>query len=146
MTERVFVDSNVLVYRRDAGEEEKQPRAAEWMEHLARSRLGRLSLQVLHEYYVTVTRKLEPGLSVAEARADVADLLVWRPLPMDADTFREAWHMEDRFGLSFWDALIVGAARSIGCRYLLTEDLQDGLDLDGLRVVDPFMTSPGDLS
>lgn len=145
MTERVFVDSNVLVYRRDASETEKQPRAAEWVEHLARSRVGRLSVQVLHEYYVTVTRRLDPGLPAEEARADVADLLVWRPLPMDADTLQEAWHVEDRFGLSLWDALIVGAARSIGCRYLLTEDLQDGDDFDGLRVVDPFTTSPADL-
>lgn len=146
MTERVFVDSNVLVYRRDAGEAEKQPRAAEWIEHLARSRLGRLSVQVLHEYYVTVTRKLDPGLPAEEARADVADLFVWRPLPLDADTLREAWRVEDRFGLSFWDALIVGAARSTGCRYLLTEDLQDDQDLDGLRVVDPFSTRPDELS
>lgn len=146
MTERVFVDSNVLVYRRDAGEAEKQPRAAEWVEHLARSRLGRLSVQVLHEYYVTVTRKLDPGLPAEEARADAADLFVWRPLPLDADTLQEAWRVEDRFGLSFWDALIVGAARSAGCRYLLTEDLQDGQDLDGLRVVDPFSTRPDELS
>lgn len=146
MTERVFVDSNVLVYRRDVRETEKQSRAAEWVEHLARSRLGRVSIQVLHEYYATVTRKLDPGIPVEEARADVTDYLVWRPVPLEAGLLRDAWRAEDRFGLPFWDALIVAAARDAGCRYLLTEDLQDGQDLDDVRVVDPFHTAPDELA
>jgi predicted nucleic acid-binding protein len=136
----VFVDTNVLVYTRDASEPDKQPRALEWMRLLWDSGSGRLSHQVLQEFYVTTTRKLRPGLPPEQARADVRDLLSWRPLTVDGDLLEAAWSIEDRFGLSFWDALIVASARTAGCRSLLTEDLQEGLELDGLRVVDPFRT------
>lgn len=143
MTDLVFVDSNVLVYRRDASEKTKQPQAAAWIEHLWRARTGRLSVQVLEEYYQVVTRRLKPGLPVHEARQEVRELTTWRPVPMDAEVVSGAWEIEDRFGFSFWDALIVSAALRAGCSRLLTEDLQAGLDLDGVLVVDPFRTAPG---
>src|SRR5712692_5673330 len=69
----VFVDTNVLVYARDSSERTKHPRARAWLEMLWRERTGRLSTQVLHEYYVTVTRNLKPGLRADEAREDVRD-------------------------------------------------------------------------
>ena len=142
----VFVDTNVLVYARDASEPEKRPLARAWIDHLWETRQGRLSVQVLHELYVTVTRKLQPGLTPAQARAEVDDLLAWRPEPVGPQAVRDAWAMEDRFGLSYWDALIVASARSAGCRVLLTEDLQHGQELDGLRVVDPFRVGPAELT
>lgn len=138
----VFVDTNVLVYARDASEGDKQLRAVEWLRSLAERREGRLSLQVLNEYYVTVTRKLNPGLGREDARADVRDLLSWDPIAPHGGVIAGAWALEDRYGLSFWDALIVAAARLSGCDRLLTEDLQDGLELDGLLVVDPFAHTP----
>ena len=139
----VFVDTNVLVYARDGSEPEKQSAAAEWMDSLWEAREGRLSAQVLHEYYVTVTRKLEPGLDPASARTDVRALAAWRPLRLDGALIESAWEAEDRFGFAFWDALIVAAARRLGCGHLLSEDLQDGQDLDGVVVVDPFRHEPG---
>lgn len=142
MTDLVFVDSNVLVYRRDASEVAKQPQAAAWIEHLWRTRSGRLSIQVLQEYYQVVTRRLKPGLSPSEARQEVRELMTWRPAAMDAEVVSGAWEIEDRYGLSFWDALIVSAALRTGCRRLLTEDLQAGQELDGVLVVDPFQTAP----
>lgn len=138
MTETFFVDSNVLVYRRDASERTKQPTAALWVDALWRTRRGRLSVQVLEEYYQVVTRKLRPGLPIAEARGEVRDFFAWQPVPMSPAILEEAWSVEERFGLSFWDGLIVGAARVAGCRYLLSEDLQDGQDLDGVLVLSPF--------
>jgi predicted nucleic acid-binding protein len=141
----VFVDTNVLVYARDASEPEKQPQAAGWIEHLWRTRAGRLSFQVLHEYYAATTRKLKPGLTPEQARADVRDLLAWRPVPAGTELLEAGWSVEDRFGLSCWDALIVAAARIAGCEYLLTEDLQHGTELEGLRVVSPFRTAAGSL-
>lgn len=141
----VFVDTNVLVYARDASEPARQPRAAEWMEVLWRTRAGRISVQVLEEYYVTVTSKLEPGLEPADARSDVRSLGAWDPLPLDADLLEAAWQFEDRFGFAFWDALIVAAGRRARCRYLLSEDLQAGQDLGGLEVVDPFARAPEEL-
>ncbi len=140
--DRVFVDTNVLVYARDASEPIKQPQARRWLDVLWASRRGRLSTQVLNEYYVTVTRKLSPGLTPVEAREDVQDLRTWQPILLDVTLIDRAFGMEDSYGFSFWDALIVAAAHVAGARYLLTEDLQDGQDLQGIRVVNPFVHSP----
>jgi predicted nucleic acid-binding protein len=138
----VFVDANVLVYARDASQGTKQQAAADWIDHLWRTRTGRLSTQVLSEFYVTVTRKLDPGMALSDARADVRDLFAWGPVPITDELVTEAWQVQDRFQFAYWDALIVAAAGEAGCDRLLTEDLQHGQDLDGLVVVDPFQTSP----
>jgi predicted nucleic acid-binding protein len=79
----VFVDTNVLVYSRDTAELDKHRKAAGWMTHLWNTRQGRLSYQVLQEFYVTVTEKLDPGLDRAAARRVVRSLLPWRPVPID---------------------------------------------------------------
>jgi predicted nucleic acid-binding protein len=138
----VFVDTNVLVYLRDQRDQDRQRRAAEWMGHLWESRLGRISAQVLHEYYVTVTAKLEPGLSIAEAQEDALALIAWSPLPLTASLMEDAWDAQERWGFSFWDSLIMAAARAQGCGVLLTEDLTHDQDLGGLRVVSPFLEPP----
>lgn len=142
MTARVFVDTNVLVYQLDQREPDKQVQARSWMDHLWDTQTGRTSFQVLQEFYVTVTRKLDPGLNPEAARKIVRALWAWRPVAVDERIFIAAWGLQDRFQLSWWDALIVSAARSAGCPYLLTEDLQHGQDLDGVRVVNPFKLSP----
>lgn len=142
----VFVDTNVLVYTRDASNAGKRATAAAWMEHLWTSAGGRLSVQVLQEYYVTMTGKLDPGLPAEEARQDVRDLAAWRPIRIDEAIVEAAWRIEDRYRFSFWDSLIVAAAQAAGCEAVLTEDLQHGLDIDGLRIADPFRTAVGSLS
>jgi predicted nucleic acid-binding protein len=140
----IFVDTNVLIYLRDSTEPGKQRQAAEWMAHLWETGEGRISLQILQEYYVTVTGKLKPGLPAPEAREDVAALRAWRPLEPDLSLLEEAWGVQDRFGFSYWDSLVVAAAQRTGCSLLLTEDLQHGQDLDGVTVRNPFLCSPGD--
>jgi predicted nucleic acid-binding protein len=142
MSGPVFVDTNVLVYARDASEKEKQPRAFLWLSSLWESRKGRLSFQVLHEYYVTVTQKLTPGLKREEARRDVRALMTWRPIPWGAPLLDGAWAAEQTYGLSFWDALIVSAAQLADCAFVLTEDLQHGQSIDGLKVLSPFREDP----
>ena len=107
MPEPIFVDTNVLVYARDTSEADKQARANAWMTHLWRARAGRLSIQVLHEFYVTVTQKLRPGLDREIAREEVRDLLTWRPLLLDRALTEGAWGIQDRHGLSWWDSLVV---------------------------------------
>lgn len=146
MTAPVFVDSNVLVYRHDTADPQKQGRAEAWLAHLWRTRNGRLSTQVLQEFYINVTKKLKPGLSRQAAREEIRDLIAWGPVSVDADVIEAAWVIQDRFGLSFWDSLIVAAAQACGCRYLLTEDLQHGQDLNGIRVTNPFLEDPGILA
>ena len=145
MTALVFVDTNVLVYSRDARNPEKQQRAHEWMELLWDTKRGRVSPQVLHEYYETVTRKLKPGLRPEEARTDVQALFHWL-VPVEAPLVLEAaWHLQDKGSFSFWDALILGAARTMGCGFVLSEDMTAGQEVEGMRIVDPFRTPPEDL-
>lgn len=139
MSDRVFVDTNVLIYARDAAQPEKQSRAALWMESLWRNRTGRLSYQVLQEYYVIVTQKLKPGLATEKARQDVRRLVLWQPERTDAALLESAWSLADRYGFSWWDAQIVAAAKRARCSLLISEDLQDGLNIDGLRIINPFL-------
>lgn len=137
-----FVDTNVLVYARDSSEGAKQEGARGWLEHLWRSRAGRLSYQVLDEYYVVVTEKLKPGLDRDQARADVRNLMVWSPVPTTSAMIETAWAVQDRHRLSWWDCLIVAAAQTAGCTWLLSEDFEHGRVFEGVRVVDPFMVTP----
>ena len=138
MTVLRFVDANVLIYRHDRDSPAKQARAAIVLDALWRGRSGRLSVQVLHEFYVVATRKLAVPISQNIARREIRQLEAWAPQALDARVREAAWEVEDRFGISWWDALIVAAAKVAGCRQLLTEDLQDGLYVDRLIVMSPF--------
>jgi predicted nucleic acid-binding protein len=143
MTGPVFVDTNILVYDRDLRDPAKHTRAREWMRALWQTQgLGIVSRQVLSEFYWTVTRKLRPGLSDEDARRYIRSLFAWECVQVEQEVLAEAWSVQDRFAFSFWDSLIVAAARIAQCRILLTEDLQDGQDLDGLLVVSPFSRAP----
>lgn len=145
MNALVFVDTNVLVYSRDARNAQKQQRAHEWMEFLWDTKRGRVSPQVLHEYYETVTRKLKPGLTPEEARTDVRALFHWL-VPMEAPLVLEAaWHVQARGSFSFWDALILGAAQTMDCGFVLSEDMSAGQEVEGIRIVDPFRIPAKDL-
>jgi predicted nucleic acid-binding protein len=146
MSVLVFVDANVFLYRHDIAKPEKQEAAAAWLSHLWRTRNGRVSMQVLQEFYVNATQKLRPGLDRRTAREEVRDLMAWSPIPVDGRLIEGAWSLQDRFGLSFWDSLIAAAARSAGCRFLLTEDLQHDQDLSGVRVLSPFLVRPSSYS
>ena len=142
MSAKVFVDTNILVYSRDVSEPEKQQQAMDWMRHLWASRTGRLSFQVLQEFYATVTTRLQPGMDLQRARDDVESLFVWRPIPINGDVIKGAWLIQNRFKLSWWDSLIVSAAQIGGCLYLLTEDLQKNQEFGDVRVINPFFYSP----
>jgi predicted nucleic acid-binding protein len=143
MDDKVFVDTNVLVYAWDSTEPEKQRQALAWMTHLWKARTGRLSYQVLTEFYITVTRKLDPGMEPERARRNVRLFFPWHPVQIDSRAVETAWQVQDRYRLSWWDALIVSAARSAGCRYLLTENFSSGQEFYEIKVVNPFLSSPG---
>ena len=144
MTAPVFVDTNVLLYWRDGRYPAKRARATAWLAHLWREQTGRISTQVLSEYYVNVTRKLQPGLSPDEACDDVQALFAWEPQPIDAPLLQRGRTAGSRYGLSWWDGLIVAAAQAQGCSLLLTEDLQDGAAYGGVTVRSPFTLSLGE--
>jgi predicted nucleic acid-binding protein len=124
---------------------DKQTQAAEWISHLWKTGNGRLSLQVLAESYAVVTGKLKPGMEAGNAREDVEDLFTWQPLPMTPDLITEAWSVRDLFHLSWWDSLIVSAAKIQQCTYLLSEDFQHSQDFQGIRVINPFRIRPVEL-
>ena len=142
MSGEIFVDTNVLVCARDASEPGKQKKAVAWMGYLWEARRGRMSLQVLSEYYNTITNKLRPGMKAELARQDVRHLMAWRPLPLDSVVIEGAWTVQDKHGLSWWDSLIVSATHVSARRYHLTEDFEDGRDFDGIEVVNPFLRAP----
>jgi len=144
MSAPVFVDTNVFLYARDAGEATKRPPAVAWLEHLWREQLGRTSMQVLSEYYVNATQKLDPGLEPEDAWDDVKALLTWKPLPIEEPLLHAGHEIERRYRLSWWDSLVVGAAQIQGCALLLTEDLQDGTSYGGVTVRSPFSLSVGE--
>jgi predicted nucleic acid-binding protein len=143
MSASVFVDTNVLVYWIGGDDPAKQQKAAIWIEELWKSRGGRVSFQVLQEFLVASTRG-KPEIA-DRIRAEVRNLLAWRPVPVDPALLERAWKIQDRYGLNFWDAVIVSAARAASCQWLLTEDLQPDETLDGVTVVNPFLRTPEEL-
>jgi len=144
MTAPVFVDTNVLIYSFDTSDREKQRAADLWRSELWNSRRGRISFQVLQEFYVNIAHKWPAARE--KARAEVRDLMAWRPVPMDAALLEGSWRTQDRYKLSFRNATIVAAAKASSCRYLLTEDLQADQDLDGVLVINPFVRDPSFLA
>ncbi len=91
---------------------------------------------------MTVTEKLRPGLDRKTARDEVRDLRAWNPVAINVDLIDLAWSIQDRFLVSWWDALIVGAAQISGCGILLSEDFQEGQVFDTVRVLNPFLHTP----
>ncbi|HPA95696.1 MAG: PIN domain-containing protein [Acidobacteria bacterium] len=138
MSGRAFVDTNVLVYAHDRGAGEKNARARELVKRLWRERIGVVSTQVLQELYVNVRRKASAPISAPEARALVEDYLAWPLVVNDGATILQAVAIEERFGLSFWDALVVASAQEAGVEVLWSEDLNDGQAYGSVVVRNPF--------
>ena len=135
---REFVDANVLVYAFDSSAGRKQAAARQLLERLWNSGTGYLSVQVLQEFFVTVTRKVARPLSIDEATDRVREFAMWKVFAPTADDVLGAIGLQKQAKLSFWDAMIVRAAAESGCDLLWTEDLGDGQLLRGVRVRDPF--------
>ena len=136
----VFVDTNVLVYAHDASETSRQPVAQSVLAELWRTRSGALSTQVLQEFYVVATRRFDPPMSRRDARDLVDAYGMWRLVQVDVPLILAASELEERHTLSFWDALIVEAARRSGAGRLLTEDLRSGRRYAGVLIDNPFAT------
>ncbi len=136
MTVRSFFDTSVLVYADDKAAPAKQRRAVELVAEHRRAGTGVVSLQVLQEYFVTVTRKL--GVEATLARRKVELLAEFDVAAPDVADILAAIDLHRLHGFSFWDALILRAAKQSGCRVLLSENFQAQREVDGLRVVNPF--------
>ena len=132
-----FVDTNVLLYAVSTaeGEQEKKERALSVLEYPDVV----LSVQVLQEFYVQATRVGRSGsLSHVQAVALIESWMRFRVQENTVSVMRQAMATKQRWGISFWDAAVVEAARAAGCPVLLSEDLQHGMDFAGVRVENPF--------
>jgi predicted nucleic acid-binding protein len=138
---RRFVDTNVLVYAHDESAGGKRDQARALVEQLWESRDGCLSVQVLQEFFVTVTRKIAKPLNAETAKEIVADYSRWYLHVPAADDVLAAIGIHQRAGISFWDAMIVRSAAEIGCTLLYSEDLDPGQEYSGVRVENPFQPS-----
>lgn len=136
MPARSFFDTNVLVYADDKAAPAKQRRALDLVAEHRRARTGVVSLQVLQEYFVTVTKKLhvEPGI----ARRKVELLAEFDVAAPDVADILAAIDLHRLHNHSFWDALVLRSAKQSGCTVLLSEDMQHARHLDGLQIVNPF--------
>jgi predicted nucleic acid-binding protein len=138
MSDSVFVDTNVLIYAHDVDAGRKHAVAAQLVRDLWSSREGVLSTQVLQEFYVNVTRKIPAPVSRALARELLRTYAVWRVVLIDVDDVSRASELEEEIQLSFWDALILAAAAKAGAKILLSEDLNPGQIIRGVRIENPF--------
>jgi len=138
MNGKQFVDTNILVYAHDRSAGAKHRRARALLDELWRTGAGVVSTQVLQELCVNVRRKAGQPLDQRETRDLVADYLSWEVVLNTGQSILEALEIEQRYGISFWDALIIHAAESAGAEVLYSEDLSHGQTYGTLRVVNPF--------
>src|SRR5580692_1753136 len=137
MSGRSFFDTNILIYADDKATPAKQRRALDLIAEHRRARTGVVSLQVLQEYFVTVTRKLHLDPRIARRKVElIAEFDVASPEVAD---ILAAIDLHRLHGVSFWDALVLRAAKQAGCRVVFSEDMQQAREIDGVHIVNPFL-------
>lgn len=139
MTAVVFVDTNILIYAHDQDAGVKRERAMAKLRELWDSGAGRLSVQVLQEFYVNATQKLTTPVARSTAREIIKTYGVWIRQPTTVETVTRATELAELARISFWDALIVAAAEAVDAEELLSEDLNDGQAIAGIKVVNPLV-------
>ena len=133
-----FVDTNVLVYAEDRDARHKHETARDLVISLWNDRTGVLSVQVLQELYVTLTRKLRRPIPSARAAEIVREYLAWRVIDNDGELLVAAMTLQQKGSISFWDALVVEAAAAGGCDRLYSEDLNPRQRFGSVEIVNPF--------
>ncbi len=138
MSAKTFIDTNVLIYAHDIDQKEKYPIARKILVELLATRSGVLSPQVLQEFYVNITRKITKPLTRRAAREIVSDFSVLCTDTTAAEV-ATAFRIEDEAKISFWDALICSSALKSGAKVILSEDMNAGQKIAGLRIENPFL-------
>lgn len=137
MNARTFVDTNVLIYAHDVDAKAKHEMAKSILRELWNEHSGVLSMQVLQEFYVNVTRKIPRPIAKESARLVVNAYTIWSIETSPAE-ISNAFRIEDESRLGFWDALIVASAIKSGANRVLSEDLNAGQMISGVRIENPF--------
>ncbi len=139
MKGRVFVDTNILIYAHDLDAGSKHDLAASIIKRIWDEKTGVISTQVIQEFYVNVTRKIENPISASTARGIINNYFDWQVEVNGSETILVASEIEERHHLSFWDSLIIAAAYQARVEKILTEDLNPGQIIEGLVIENPFL-------
>ena len=140
MSDRAFIDTNILVYAFGSSGDLREVRAWELLQDLLGTGTGAISTQVLQEFYVVMTRKIATPLASKEVRALIEQLEVLWVVLLDMSLIYRAIALVDEAAIGFWDGLIVGAAERAGCGVLYSEDLNSGQTYGGVTVRNPFIS------
>ncbi len=138
MSDKIFVDSNVLVYAHDLDADEKNRKAGKIIRDLWTKRNGVVSTQVLQEFYVNVTRKIPQPLEKSKAREVIRNYSLWQTEIIESSDVFRASEIEESNQINFWDALIIVTAEKGGASVLLSEDLNAGQVIGGVIIENPF--------
>lgn len=138
MSDKYFVDTNILIYAHDTAAGDKHARARALVEDLWASRSGVVSTQILQELAVNLRQKAKKPLDAKTTREVVSDYLTWQVVVNSGDSILEALELEARHQISFWDALVIQAAQMAGAEILYSEDLSDGQRYGTVRVKNPL--------
>jgi predicted nucleic acid-binding protein len=144
MSSRIFVDTNVFIYARDNRFPQKQVVARNWLAQITARELVVVSPQVIGELH-NVASKGKLRASEAASHLSTTALEVWSTGQTDLDLLTLAWDVRQRTGFQWWDCVILAAAITADCRYLLSEDYQHDRTVDGVTIISPFKTSPADV-
>jgi predicted nucleic acid-binding protein len=136
MAARSFFDTNILIYADDKAAPAKQRRALDLVAEHRRAGTGVVSLQILQEYFVTITRRLHVDQRIARRKVEL--LAEFDVAATDVTDILAAVDLHFVHGFSFWDALVMRSAKQSGCTVLFTEDMQESREIDGVRIVNPF--------
>lgn len=138
----VFVDTDVLLCAVDDADPARRDQCRAWLAACWTRRCGRVSVQVLSEFYRRARRHFPTAIAAGDARAEVRRYQHWKPWQTDHATVETAWAIESRYEINYWDALVVAAAQHQGCRFLVSTTLPHGLQIDSVRVIDPRHQGP----
>jgi predicted nucleic acid-binding protein len=138
MSGKTFIDTNVLIYAHDADAGAKHQIAKTVLRELWAEKTGVLSVQVLQEFYVNVTRKIATPVSKDLARLVVSSYAIWCAETTPTE-IASAFRIEDESRIGFWDALIVSSASKSGAIRILSEDLYAGKRIAGIVIENPFV-------
>ena len=141
-----FVDTNILVYAFDRSEGKKHTLAAGLIGSLWQSRSGCISIQVLQEFYVAMTRPKGQGLSLQESQRIISSFAYWQIVSPKVNDILQAIEIQNKYKFPFWDSLIIQSALVCNCNKLYSEDLSHGQMIEGVKIVNPFLNERQNLN
>ena len=139
MSDKIFLDSNIIIYAYDKSDPERQKKAQQILKEAFQNENGILSSQVCSEFFVVVTRKIKNPISSMDAKTIIASLSFLQVEEIDLPLVKRAIETHIQFKISYWDSLIVSTAERAGCTIILSEDLNHGQIINGVEINNPFV-------